>query len=70
VYNDIWLKQYATALMKRQWGQNLSKYEGMQLPGGMTYNGATLFDQANTEIENLQADILVKYDVVPHFLIG
>tara|TARA_Y100000310_G_C20692853_1_gene823489 strand:- start:3761 stop:4522 length:762 start_codon:yes stop_codon:yes gene_type:complete len=70
VYNDIWLKQYATALMKRQWGQNLSKYEGMQLPGGMTYNGATLLDQANTEIENLQADILVKYDVVPHFLIG
>ena len=46
VYNDYFLKKYATALIKRQWGTNLLKFEGMQMPGGVTFNGRQLFDDA------------------------
>lgn len=57
VYNDTWLKAYATALIKRQWGQNMLKYEGIQLPGGITLNGRQLFDDASNEIERLEEDL-------------
>ena len=53
VYNDYFLKKYATALIKRQWGTNLLKFEGMQMPGGVTFNGRQLFDDANEEITRL-----------------
>ena len=45
VFNDIYLKRYATALIKRQWGANLSKFEGVQMLGGVTLNGAKLFEK-------------------------
>ena len=54
VYNDVWLKKYVTALIKRQWGQNLSKFEGIQLPGGVTLQGRQILEDANTEIEKLE----------------
>lgn len=54
VYNDRWLKAYTAALVKRQWGTNLSKYSGMKLPGDITYNGETIYNQAITEIEKLE----------------
>ena len=54
VYNDVWLKKYVTALIKRQWGQNLSKFEGVQLPGGVTLQGRQILEDANTEIEKLE----------------
>ena len=44
IYNDIFLKKYTTALFKKQWGQNLIKFEGMQLPGGATLNGRQIYD--------------------------
>ena len=53
VYNDYFLKRYATALIKRQWGQNLLKFEGMVMPGGVTFNGRQLYDDANEEITRL-----------------
>ena len=43
VYNDMWLKRYATSLLKRQWGENLMKYDGLTLPGGITYNGSSIY---------------------------
>ena len=46
VYDDMWLKEYSTALIKQQWGANLIKFEGMQLPGGVSLNGRQLFDDA------------------------
>ena len=49
-----WLKDYATALIKQQWGMNLLKFEGVQLPGGVTFNGRQLYDDANVEIERLK----------------
>ena len=54
VYNDVWLKKYVTALIKKQWGQNLSKFEGVQLPGGVTLQGRQILEDANTEIEKLE----------------
>ena len=48
------MKKYVTALIKRQWGQNLSKFEGVQLPGGVTLQGRQILEDANTEIEKLE----------------
>ena len=56
VYNDMWLKKYATALIKKNWGSNLKKYTGMTLPGGLTYNGQQIYDEAIQEIEKLELD--------------
>lgn len=58
VYNDMWLKKYATALIKQQWGQNLKKYSGMSLPGGITYNGQQIYNEATEEIDKLEQQAL------------
>lgn len=58
VYNDWWLKRYFTALVKRQWGANLIKFEGMQLPGGVMLNGRQLFDDAQNEIKELEEQLI------------
>ena len=70
VYNDLWLKRYTTALLKRQWGQNLKKFDSITLPGGITYNGQSLYDEANAEIENLESTILTSHDTLPSMIIG
>ncbi|MGY8867593.1 MAG: hypothetical protein ACKVJK_18480 [Methylophagaceae bacterium] len=57
VYKDWWLLRYASSLIKKQWGSNLTKFEGMQLPGGVTFNGAKLYDDATQEIEKLEEEI-------------
>lgn len=54
IWNDMFLKKYVTALMKKQWGQNLIKYNGVQLPGGLTLNGQQLYDNAVQEIGELE----------------
>lgn len=56
VYNDLWLTKYCTALFKKQWGQNLSKYQGLVLPGGVTYDGIRLYNDAVTEIDMLEKE--------------
>jgi hypothetical protein len=58
VYNDSWLKKYSTALIKRQWGSNLSKFEGMQLPGGVTFNGKVIYEEADAEIMKMEEEII------------
>lgn len=70
VFNDLWLKAYFTALIKKQWGQNLSKYDGIQLPGGVTFNGKDLMDQANEEIEKLMTELDERYTLPPDFMMG
>lgn len=62
VYNDIWLKKYVTALIKRQWGSNLLKFEGMQLPGGVVLNGRQTYEDASTDIEKLEEEIRETYE--------
>jgi hypothetical protein len=56
VYNDRWLKNYTTQLIKKQWGTNLKKYSGMTLPGGITYNGQSIYDEAVGEIAQLEKE--------------
>jgi hypothetical protein len=70
VYNDLWLKEYATALIKQQWGQNLIKFEGVQLPGGVTFNGRQLYDDATQEIERLRERIRLEWEFPADFFIG
>jgi len=70
VWNDMWLKQYTTALIKRQWGANLIKFEGMQLPGGVVMNGRQYYDDANQEIERLREEIRMNHELPPDFFVG
>ena len=70
VYNDIWLKRYVTAQFKRQWGSNLSKFNGVTMIGGVTLNGEKLFTEAQTEIEKLEKEIRDSYEISPTFMMG
>jgi hypothetical protein len=70
VWNDRWLKEYATALIKRTWGNNLKKFSGLQLPGGVTLNGNQIYDEAVTEIEKLEAEMQVEYGAPLEFLMN
>jgi hypothetical protein len=54
IYNDLWLKKYSTALIKRQWGENLMKFQGVQMLGGVTMNGETIYNEAKEEIQLLE----------------
>ena len=57
VWQDRWLKEYATALIKRTWGNNLKKFANMQLPGGVSLNGDKIYEEAVTEIERLETEM-------------
>lgn len=70
MYNDSWLKKYTTALIKRQWGTNLSKFDGMQLPGGVTINASKIYDEANDDVEKLEQSLLDSYSLPPDFIVG
>lgn len=70
IYNDMWLKEYTTALIKQQWGMNLIKFEGVQLPGGVILNGRQLYDDASTEIENLRQRIREEHEFPADFFVG
>jgi hypothetical protein len=70
IYNDMMLKKHATALLKKQWGQNLVKFEGMQLPGGVTINGRAILDDAKEEISKIEEEYDTKYSFPPDFYVG
>ena len=70
VYNDYFLKKYATALLKMQWGMNLLKFEGMQMPGGVTFNGRQLFDDAKEEIQKLEEEVRLNWEQPVDFYTG
>lgn len=70
VYNDRWVKDYATALAKLQWGSNLKKYSGVQMPGGVELNGQQIYDEAKEEIEQLREQLYTEFDEPPPFIIG
>lgn len=61
VWSDRWLKEYATALIKRSWGANLKKFNNLQLPGGVTLNGDKIYDEAFEEIKALEAQMQTEY---------
>ena len=70
VYNDPFLKKYLTALMKKQWGQNLIKFKGVKLPGGIEFNGRELYDDGQKEIDALLEKMTSEYEVPPLDMIG
>ena len=70
VFNDPFLKRYVTALIKKQWGQNLIKFQGAQLPGGITMNGRQLYDDAIAEIAEIEAEMSSRYELPPMDMIG
>ena len=70
VYNDHWLKQYTTSLIKRQWGQNLIKFTGVKLPGGLELNGRQLYDDAVMELEKLDQKLMEEYAMPPLDFVG
>lgn len=70
VYNDWWLKRYATALIKRQWGENLIKFSGLQLTGGLQLDANQIFTSAEEEIRNLEEEIQEKFEISPVFMVG
>jgi len=70
VYNDSFLKKYLTALLKKQWGQNLIKFRGVKLPGGIEMNGRELYDDAIREIEDIQQRMSMDYELPPYDFIG
>jgi hypothetical protein len=70
VYNDMFIKDYTTALIKEQWGQNMSKFEGMQLPGGVTISGARYIEEGREEQEKVRERMRLEQEVPPDFFVG
>jgi len=70
VYNDSFLKIYLTSLIKRQWGQNLIKFRGVKLPGGIELNGRELYEDAEKELESLRQRMATEYELPPYDFIG
>ena len=70
VYNDRFVKKYYTALLKRQWGQNLIKFQGVKLPGGIELNGRQMYDDAQLEIDKINEEMLSTYEIPPLDLIA
>ena len=70
VYNDFWLKKYVTSLIKKQWGQNLIKFQGVLLPGGVQLNGRQIYDDAMAELEVLEQELKTEYEMPPLDMIG
>jgi hypothetical protein len=70
VWNDKFLKDYTTQLIKQQWGMNMSKFEGMQLPGGVTLSGAQYYQDATAELERLEEKMRNENEFPPDFFMG
>ena len=70
VYSDIFLKKYTTALIKKQWGQNLIKFNGVTLPGGVSINGMQIYKEAEKEIDEIIESSASTYELPPFDMIG
>ena len=70
VFNDPFLKKYLTSLIKKQWGQNLIKFQGVKLPGGIEFNGRQIYDDAQSELDKIEEKMLSTYEIPPLDLIG
>jgi hypothetical protein len=70
VWNDRWLLKYATALIQKQWGMNLTKFSGMVLPGGVQFNGDRILSDAQAEIEKMEAEMISSYSLPVMDMVG
>jgi hypothetical protein len=70
IWADIWLRNYTTALLRRQWGANVKKYKGVATLGGIVLDGQTIYDEAKDEIEKLEEQLHADYQIPPRIFIG
>ena len=70
VWGDRWLALYAEQLIKRQWGTNLKKYDGMQMPGGITFNGQKIYDEADADIKRMEEEMIMNYSLPVMDMVG
>ena len=70
IFDDIYLKRYATALLKRQWGANLSKFKGVQLLGGVEMDGEGIYSQAQEELQKLEEEIQLAFETPIDYMVG
>ena len=70
VYNDSFVKKYLTALIKKQWGQNLIKFKGTKLPGGIELNGREIYDDGVNELAEIKSAMSTEYELPPYDFIG
>ena len=70
IWNQMWLKDYATAKIKKQWGQNLTKFQGVQMPGGVTLNGEMIYNDAVEELKLLDEQLRTTWETPPLDMIG
>lgn len=70
LWNDSFLKPYLTSLIKRQWGMNLIKFQGVKLPGGIEFNGRQIYDDAEKELETIRERMTYNYELPPMDMIG
>ena len=69
-WSDRWLLRYAACLIKQQWGTNLKKFDGMKMPGGLTFNGQKIYDEATGEREVLEKEMIFTYSLPATDMIG
>ena len=70
IWKDQWFKRYATALVKKQWGENMKKFQGMQLPGGIMFNGQQIWQEAENEIQMLEHEMIRSYSLPSMDMVG
>ena len=70
IYKDKFILKYTTELFRYQWGANLSKYDGIQLPGGVQFNGRQIMDDARTQLDKLEEEMSLRYELPPDFMVG
>ena len=70
IYNEMWVKDYATSLIKKYWGTNLTKFQNVQLPGGVTLNGEKIYSDAVEELQQLDEQLRTTYETPPMDMIG
>ena len=70
MWGDRWLQNYCTQLIKRQWGSNLTKFTGMQLPGGVQFNGEKIYNDAQEQIEKMEEEMINSYSIPVMDLVG
>ena len=70
IYNEMWVKDYATAMIKKYWGTNLTKFQNVQLPGGVTLNGEKIYSDAVEELQQLDEQLRTTYETPPMDMIG
>mgnify|MGYP001265695143 CR=1 FL=1 len=70
IFNDIYLKRYVTALFKKQWGANLSKFDGVTMLGGVQLNGRQIYSEALSDLEKLEQEMRTTYELNPAIMIG